>query len=117
MIPWLLETELLARRKLAASSLVNEAMAQFPCSGEINTQVETQAVAEELIQQVKSIYGPMGIIDNVDGLSVDCGSWRFNLRHSNTEPVLRLNVETRGDRALLKEKTEELLSIIRGGKI
>lgn len=116
MIPWLLVTELLAKRKMAASSLVNEAMAQFPCSGEINTQVETQAVAEELIHQVKSIYGPMGIIDNVDGLSVDCGIWRFNLRHSNTEPVLRLNVETRGDRTLLKEKTEELLSIIREEK-
>ena len=54
-------------------------------------------------------------IEKVDGLSVEFEHWRFNVRMSNTEPVVRLNVETRGDRTLLEEKTAELLSIIRSG--
>ena len=50
--------------------------------------------------------------DHIDGISVDLGSWRFNLRMSNTEPVVRLNVESRADQALMEAKTAELLELI-----
>lgn len=113
MIPWLLVTELLARKNIQASSLVNQAMAHFPCSGEINTQVESAADAERLMQEIENAYASVGEVSHEDGLSVDCGSWRFNLRRSNTEPVLRLNVESRGNRKLLAARTEELLAAIR----
>ena len=113
MIPWLLVAELLSVRGLPVSQLVNERMALYPCSGEINTRVESREQAEDIIQRIEAEYGAGGRIDRTDGLSVEYADWRFNLRSSNTEPVLRLNVEARGDRGLLLQMTNELLVIIR----
>ena len=112
MIPWLLVAELVSRSGKPLSQLVGERMAAFPCSGEINSKV---ADATALLKTVEEKYGPNAeSIEHVDGLSVAFANWRFNLRMSNTEPVVRLNVESRGDKALMQEKTEELLKLIRG---
>lgn len=112
MIPWLLLTEHMCKTGKTLSSMVKERMELFPCSGEINRKVEDAAA---IIAGAEQKYGSQGIVDHLDGLSIDCEKWRFNLRMSNTEPVIRLNVETRGDKVLLEEKTKELLVFI-GGK-
>ncbi|NYS24807.1 phosphomannomutase [Rhodobacteraceae bacterium 2376] len=94
MIPWLLVAELLARRGAALADLVAERRAAFPSSGEINFQVTDPQAA---ISALRAAYGPDAqAVDETDGLSLDMGDWRFNLRASNTEAVLRLNIETRG---------------------
>ncbi|MFS1524575.1 phosphomannomutase [Microbulbifer sp. 2304DJ12-6] len=111
MIPWLLVAELISRSGKPLSELVGAGMMAFPCSGEINTRVQNAAA---LLETVEARYGPDAEhIAHVDGLSVDYADWRFNLRMSNTEPVVRLNVESRGDKALMCAKTEELLKLIR----
>lgn len=114
MIPWLLVAELLSMRNLRASEFVNERMRQYPCSGEINSEVESREQADEIIGRIQRAYLPGGRADFTDGLSVEYDSWRFNIRKSNTEPLLRLNVETKGDKALLAEKVGGLLDMIRG---
>lgn len=87
-------------------------MVMYHCSVEINSKVESVAAARKLIADVAERYAD-GNIDYVDGLSVAYPLWRFSLRMSNTEPVIRLNVENRGDKRLLQEKTKELLQIVR----
>ena len=98
-------------RKL--SELVEEMIQAYPCSGEINSQISSPA---EKIEEIANKYSD-GKQDRLDGLSVEYengkASWRFNVRMSNTEPVIRLNVESKGDIKLMKEKAEELLKIIR----
>ncbi len=84
-------------------------MAAYPCSGEINRSVEDAAA---VLSRAEATYGNKGELDHTDGVSVDCGDWRFNLRMSNTEPVVRLNVESKGDVALMEAKTAELLALI-----
>lgn len=112
MIPWLLVAELICVRNQSLSSLVGERIAAFPSSGEINRKV---ADASEVIQRIESIYvGDALAVDYTDGLSVAFADWRFNLRSSNTEPVIRLNVESRGDGALMQARTAELLALIGG---
>jgi len=110
MIPWLLVLELLGQTGRKMSHLVDERMTAFPVSGEINSRVEDP---DRIIRQIRERYGD-GELDLTDGVSISFADYRFNLRKSNTEPVLRLNVETRGDPELLKEKTAELLALIRG---
>ncbi|WP_444899129.1 phosphomannomutase [Microbulbifer sp. VAAC004] len=111
MIPWLLVAELVSRSGKTLSQLVGERMAAFPCSGEINSKVQDAAA---VIKAAEEKYGADALsVEHVDGLSVAYAEWRFNLRMSNTEPVIRLNVESRGDKALMREKTEELLKLIR----
>ena len=111
MIPWLLVAELMSRKGNKLSQLVEERIAKFPSPGEINSTVED---AQAVIDKVLSVYGNDALtVDHTDGISVDMGQWRFNLRMSNTEPVIRLNVETRGDVFLMHDKTEELLELIR----
>lgn len=111
MIPWLLVAELMSHKGKSLSDLVAARIALFPSSGEINSRVsDPQAVIDRILK----IYQQDGIsVDYTDGISVDMGQWRFNLRMSNTEPVIRLNVESRSDEALLSEKTQELLDLIR----
>ena len=112
MIPWLLVLELLQQDSRNFSALLAERVAMYPCSGEINSKVDSVQAAEEIIGAVKAKYAD-GQADYTDGLSVAYPDWRFNIRKSNTEPVIRLNVETRGDKMMLQEKTEELLKLIR----
>lgn len=110
MITWLLVLELLCKAGKPFSELMQERMDRFPISGEINSTVKD---GKAMLEKLEEIYGKEGKVTKVDGLSVDFPNWRFNVRISNTEPVMRLNVEARQDKALLKEKTDELLAIIR----
>jgi len=110
MIPWLLVIELLSVSGQKFSSLVEKRMQAFPASGEINREVDD---AEKSIEKVQQVYADSAQdIDFTDGLSMDMGEWRFNLRMSNTEPVIRLNVESRADQALMQAKTEEILQLL-----
>jgi len=112
MIPWLLITEVMSKRKASLSQLVGERMRAFPASGEINRKVKD---APAVIARVEAGYTPNALaVDRTDGLSVEFSQWRFNLRSSNTEPLLRLNVESRGDTALMRAKTAELLEVLGG---
>lgn len=111
MIPWLLVLELLSQAGgKTLSDLMKKRMEKYPISGEINSKV---ADAQAVLDRIEKDYGPKGKVTKVDGLSVEFDNWRFNLRKSNTEPVIRLNVETRGDKKLCEEKTAELLKEIR----
>ena len=110
MIPWLLVAGLIGSRALPLSALVGERVAAFPCSGEIN---RTIADPQALLAQIAQRYQPQALlVESVDGVSMAFADWRFNLRLSNTEPVVRLNVESRGDVALMRARTEELLALI-----
>ncbi len=109
MIPYLLISELVSKTGRTLGDLVGEMIAKYPCSGEINSTVPD---VKTVLQKVEAAY-PGGKVERIDGLSIEFENWRFNLRGSNTEPVIRLNVETRGDEALMKEKTDELLALIR----
>jgi phosphomannomutase len=111
MIPWLLIAELLSRSGRPLSTLVADCMAAYPVSGEINSRVADPDAAIRRIEE--HFAAVIGDRDYTDGLSFTAEKFRFNLRKSNTEPVLRLNVETRGDRGLLAEMTAELLELIR----
>ncbi len=111
-LPWLLVAQRLSESGASLGELVNQRMARFPISGETNRRVADASVA---IERVAERYLPdASSSDRMDGLSVAFADWRFNLRASNTEPLLRLNVESRGDPALLKARTAELLAEIEG---
>ncbi|WP_252176767.1 phosphomannomutase CpsG [Endozoicomonas sp. 4G] len=111
MIPWLLVAELLSQTGQKLSSMVAARIVKFPSSGEVNSMLDNPAQA---IESILVVYEKDATdIDRTDGISVDMGEWRFNLRMSNTEPLVRLNVESRGDQALMEEKTTELLNLIR----
>ncbi len=110
MIPWLLVAEQLCRSGQPLAALVNARMRAFPCSGEINFRV---ADAPAKIREILAAYADrQPALDETDGVSLEFADWRFNLRCSNTEPLLRLNVETRGDAALLERRTGELRALI-----
>ena len=110
MIPWLVTAELMAATNRPLSALVGERMKRFPVSGEINRQVADPGAA---LERVEAAF-PGGAVDRTDGLSVAFDAWRFNLRSSNTEPILRLNVEARGDEELMRRQTERILRLIEG---
>jgi phosphomannomutase len=111
-IPWLLVTQLMCESGKPLSALVGERIAKFPASGEINRKV---ADAKATIEKVQAQYqGGARRVDFTDGLSMEFERWRFNLRSSNTEPLIRLNVESRGDAHLMQAKTHELLELIGG---
>jgi len=110
IIPWLLVLEIMGRTGKPLSQLVAERIAAFPASGEINRVLADPAAA---IARIEAEYTPAALyLDRTDGLSLEFKDWRFNLRCSNTEPVLRLNVESRHDQALMERKTTELLALI-----
>ncbi len=110
MIPWLLVTGLISSSGQPLSSLVDERMKAYPCSGEINRSVEN---AGAVLERVEAAFaGQARSVERIDGLSMAFDHWRFNLRMSNTEPVVRLNVESRGDAALMEARTAEILALI-----
>ncbi len=109
MVPWLLIVSLLSTSGKKLSELVKDRVAAYPVSGEINNRVEDP---DSVIAAIEQAYGD-GEKDYTDGLSIAFSQYRFNIRKSNTEPLLRLNVETRGDIDLLQQKTEELLRFIK----
>lgn len=110
MIPWLLVCELVSRKQQPLSSMLEDRIAKFPSPGEINSHVADPKTA---ISKVLDHYSSDAIfIDKTDGISLEFEDWRFNLRMSNTEPVVRLNVESRGDQALVNQKTAEVLDLL-----
>ena len=110
MIPWLLVAELISISGNSLSELVGERMTMYPASGEINRQV-TDAAAT--LKKLHENYAENALdVDDTDGYSFEYSDWRFNIRMSNTEPVVRLNVETRANQELLQEKTAEVLAIL-----
>jgi phosphomannomutase len=112
MIPWLLVAGLISRSGAPLSRLVRTRMEKFPVSGEINRHVDD---ARDVLARIRSRYAHEALaIDETDGLSFEYADWRFNLRSSNTEPVIRLNVEARADRELMQRRTGELLAVIGG---
>ncbi len=113
MIPWLLVAAILSETGRPMSDLVAEREELFPCSGEINEPVADHDAQAATLERVRDHYLALGgELDTTDGVSIAFDRWRFNLRPSNTEPVIRLNLETRGDRALLAEKTAEVRALI-----
>ncbi|WP_410751529.1 phosphomannomutase CpsG [Citrobacter sp. U14242] len=106
MIPWLLVAELIAKSNLSLETLVSERMNAYPCSGEINYKVNNASVMIEAIEQQYALMAEQ--IDKVDGLSMEFSDWRFNIRTSNTEPLLRLNVETKSNTEKVKLKVSDL---------
>jgi phosphomannomutase len=113
MVPWLLVVGLMSAKNKTLAELVDERMLLFPASGEINRRIDDPLVT---LKEVEDRYASDSIhIDRTDGLSVEFENWRFNVRMSNTEPVVRLNVESRGDLKLMQEKTEAILQLM-GGK-
>lgn len=110
MIPWLLVTELVCVKGQTIGQLVKDRIAAYPSSGEINVKLADPAIS---IDKVKQHYlNIAGEIDYTDGISIEFPEWRFNLRSSNTEPVVRLNVESRGDATLMQQKTAEILAML-----
>ncbi|MGA8265164.1 MAG: phosphomannomutase, partial [Ignavibacteriaceae bacterium] len=109
MIPFLLIMQLMSEENKKFSELVGEMIEKYPCSGEINSTIDNP---KGKLNEIDKKY-PGGKRDHSDGLSVEYDDWRFNLRISNTEPIIRLNVESRGNIELMKEKTDELLKAIR----
>jgi phosphomannomutase len=110
MIPWLIVAQILSESGTPLSRLVGERIGLFPVSGELNYRVPD---AKAALAAVEARYAPQAIVlDRTDGVSFEFKDWRFNLRSSNTEPLIRLNVEARGSVALMHAKTQELLSML-----
>ena len=113
MIPWLLVARLMSTTGKPLSELVRERTGRYPVSGEINMGPADPHAA---LGTIEDAYRDAAVdIDHIDGLSMEFTHWRFNLRPSNTEPLVRLNVESRGDRKLMEEKTAELLARLKAG--
>lgn len=110
MIPWLVVCQILSQTDQPMSALLKERMTAFPVSGEINSTVADPVA---VIARIKEQFAQGARLDYTDGLSVEFDDYRFNLRMSNTEPVIRLNVETQANQQLLAEKTAALLAAIR----
>ena len=110
MIPWLKVVESMSITGKPLSALVGEMQANYPSSGEINYTVEN---ADAVIEAVRAKYAPDALdVDTLDGLSLSFADWRINLRKSNTEPLLRLNIEARGNRALVDQRVAEFEALI-----
>jgi phosphomannomutase len=114
MIPWLLVAATMSRTGQSLSQLVQAMRARYPASGELNLHLKSAAAS---LQNVRERYAPGAlVVDDTDGVSIEYATWRLNVRASNTEPVVRVNVESRGDVALMQEKTAELLSFLQAGE-
>lgn len=110
MLPWLLVAGIISATRKPLSALVAERIARFPCSGEINRAVRDPAAA---LRAIRERYAPTAIaVDETDGLSLEYPEWRFNLRLSNTEALIRLNVESRGDAGLMQRQTAAILAVL-----
>ncbi len=112
MITWLLVAQLMSVTGRSLSELVGERIARYPVSGELNLELPDAAAALARLRVRYEADAPR--VDEIDGLSLEFPRWRVNVRSSNTEPVVRVNLETRADSELLREKTEEVLAVLRG---
>lgn len=113
MIPWLQVVEAISEGGRPLSTMVEERIARYPVSGEINLTIAKPAGA---LAAIREVYASQALaVDEIDGVSIEYPTWRFNVRVSNTEPVVRVNVETRGDEDLLRAKTQEILDLLEQG--
>jgi phosphomannomutase len=112
MVIWLLAMQIMSQTGKPLSELVADMETRFPITGEINRRVPDSAAVLEKVEACFSAVSSR--VSHLDGLSMEFADWRFNLRASNTEPLLRLNVETRGDLALLSNARDALLTLIGG---
>ncbi len=110
MVPWLQVAELMCVTGRSLSDLVGERVARYPVSGEINLELADPAAALRGLREHYAEEHPT--VDEMDGVSLEFARWRVNVRMSNTEPVVRANLETRGDRELLQKKTDEVLALL-----
>jgi len=111
MIPWLLLADMISTQNKSLAELVDARIERYPVSGEINVEV---ADPQAVIDTVRAHFNDLPHeIDRTDGVGMDFGAWRFNLRASNTEPLLRMNVESRADQALMEQRRDEILELIR----
>ncbi|WP_396616661.1 phosphomannomutase [Lysobacter soli] len=110
MIPWLLIADLISRTGTSLADMVEDRMTAYPCSGEINFKVADAKAATERVMEHFAALSPT--IDRTDGISADFGDWRFSLRSSNTEPLLRLNVESRGHEELMNMRVQEIMRLL-----
>jgi phosphomannomutase len=111
MIPWLIVWELLSKKNLTLTELISSRKNRFTSSGEMNFSVSD---ATKCIQTIKNKFALEAMsIDELDGLSLTFEHWRLNVRQSNTEPLVRLNIETRGNQLLLKEKIEKVKNLLK----
>ncbi len=109
IIPFLLMLELLSRRGERLSAVLRPFRERYFITGEINVQVADQALK---IQELKERFGREGRVSHLDGISVETRDWKLNVRPSNTEPLLRLNLEARS-RELMERKRDEVLAVLR----
>jgi len=115
MIPWLLVAELVSKTGRSLSELVQERIQEFPSSGEINFRVEN---ASKALKRVLEVYREDALsLDETDGVSIAFDTWRFNLRVSNTEPLVRLNIEGRGEAVAIDAKVKEVSKLLDGTMI
>ena len=114
MIPWLIVLQVMSETGKSLSELVGERMRMYPASGEINRKLAPEkGGAKAVLARAEAAYkASANSVDYTDGLSMEFDTWRFNMRASNTEPLVRLNVESRGDPALMQAKTQELLALM-----
>ncbi|SNT68526.1 phosphomannomutase [Paracoccus seriniphilus] len=112
MVPWLLMVELLSRKGKTLAELLSERMRLYPSSGETNYHIEDPDAA--IARLIDAYADQAQSRDDLDGVSLDFGNWRFNLRKSNTEPVVRLNLESDGDAELVARKQAELAALLKG---
>jgi len=110
MLPWLFLLEFLSKKDCTISELLEDRIVKYPTSGEINRRLLDP---QNAIDRIELKYSKESLsVEKIDGLSMEFDNWRFNIRLSNTEPVVRLNVESRGDKALVIEKMNEVLDIL-----
>ena len=110
MIPWLFLVERIGRNGIALDVLLKQQITDFPCSGEINFHVDdAKAVVQRIVEHYQELQPSL---DYTDGVSADFGDWRFNLRSSNTEPLLRLNIEARRNQTLVEQRLAEISTLI-----
>ena len=115
MLVWMLVYRLMSETGRTLADLIDARVALFPASGEINRTLDGSSDPDAVMRRIEDLYSPQAeLVSHTDGLSMAFARWRFNIRKSNTEPVLRLNVESRGDKALMENKTAELLKLMDG---
>lgn len=111
MIPWLIVAQIMSEKGKHLGELVAEMEKDFPCSGEINLPAHQVG---KVLEAVRATYAPQALrIDETDGIGLEWADWRFNLRPSNTEPLIRFNMETKGNRELLEEKEKEVMDLVK----
>ena len=111
MIPWLIVAQLVSETGISLADMVSHMEEEFPCSGEINLPASD---TKKVLAAVRDKYAKDAVsVETIDGIGINFENWRFNLRPSNTEPLIRFNLETRGDRKLMEEKRDEIVAFVK----